>query len=36
MTNRQGHSPTEESNEQVYLFFEQVLKPPAKERPKER
>jgi dienelactone hydrolase len=26
MTNRKGHSPTEESNEQIYLFFEQVLK----------
>jgi hypothetical protein len=27
MTNRKGHSPTAESNEQLYLFFEQVLKP---------
>ena len=27
MTNRKGHSPTEESNEQLYLFFESVLKP---------
>jgi hypothetical protein len=27
MTNRQGHDPTEESNEQIYLFFEHVLKP---------
>ncbi len=27
MTNRQGHSPTVESNEQIYLFFEQFLKP---------
>ena len=27
MTNRQGHAPTEESNEQIYLFFEHVLKP---------
>ena len=27
MTNREGHSPTEESNEQVYLFFEWALKP---------
>jgi hypothetical protein len=27
MTNRQGHNPTEESNEQIYLFFEQFLKP---------
>ncbi len=26
MTNRKGHSPTEESNEQIYLFFESVLK----------
>jgi hypothetical protein len=26
MTNRQGHSPTEESNEQLYLFFELMLK----------
>ncbi len=26
MTNRQGHSPTEESNEQLYLFFEHFLK----------
>ncbi len=25
MTNRQGHSPTEESNEQLYLFFEHCL-----------
>jgi hypothetical protein len=27
MTNRKGHSPTEKSNEQIYLFFEHVLKP---------
>ena len=27
MTNREGHSPTEESNEQLYLFFERFLKP---------
>jgi len=27
MTNRKGHSPTEESNEQLYLFFEHFLKP---------
>ena len=27
MTNRPGHSPTEESNEQVYRFLEHVLKP---------
>jgi len=26
MTNRKGHSPTEESNEVIYLFFESVLK----------
>jgi hypothetical protein len=26
MTNRKGHSPTAESNEQLYLFFESVLK----------
>jgi hypothetical protein len=26
MTNRKGHSPTDESNEQVYLFFEHELK----------
>jgi pimeloyl-ACP methyl ester carboxylesterase len=26
MTNRQGHGPTEESNEQLYLFFEHFLK----------
>jgi len=26
MTNRKGHSPTEESNELLYLFFEHVLK----------
>jgi len=26
MTNRQGHSPTAESNEQVYEFFEYFLK----------
>lgn len=25
MTNREGHSPTEESNEQMYLFFEYFL-----------
>ena len=25
MTNRDGHSPTEESNEQLYLFFEHFL-----------
>jgi len=27
MTNRKGHSPTAESNEQLYEFFEAVLKP---------
>jgi hypothetical protein len=27
MTNRKGHTPTDESNEQLYLFFEHVLKP---------
>jgi hypothetical protein len=26
MTNREGHSPTIESNEQIYLFFERVLR----------
>ena len=26
MTNRQGHSPTEESNEQLYAFMEHFLK----------
>jgi hypothetical protein len=26
MTNRKGHSPTAESNEQIYLFFEYFLK----------
>ncbi|MGI6456607.1 MAG: prolyl oligopeptidase family serine peptidase [bacterium] len=26
MTNREGHSPTPESNEQIYLFFEHFLK----------
>ena len=30
MTNRMGHSPTEESNEQLCLFFESVLKPRTK------
>ncbi|MBI3876393.1 MAG: prolyl oligopeptidase family serine peptidase [Verrucomicrobia bacterium] len=28
MTNRPAHSPTEESNEQIYAFFEHFLKPP--------
>jgi dienelactone hydrolase len=27
MTNRKGHSPTSESNEQIYLFLEHFLKP---------
>lgn len=27
MTNRKGHTPTEESNEQLYAFFEHCLKP---------
>ena len=27
MTNRDGHTPTAESNEQLYLFFEYFLKP---------
>jgi dienelactone hydrolase len=27
MTNRKGHSPTTESNEQIYLFLEHFLKP---------
>jgi dienelactone hydrolase len=27
MTNRKGHSPTAESNEQIYLFLEHFLKP---------
>jgi len=27
MTNREGHSPTTESNEQIYLFLEHFLKP---------
>jgi hypothetical protein len=29
MTNRKGHLPTDEANEQVYRFFEHVLKPAA-------
>jgi dienelactone hydrolase len=28
MTNRGGHAPTDESNEQIYLFFEHFLKVP--------
>ena len=27
MTNRPTHAPTEESNEQLYLFFDRFLKP---------
>jgi hypothetical protein len=30
MTNRKGHSPTAESNEQIYRFFEHFLKPGAR------
>ena len=30
MTNRPGHTPTLESNEQLYAFFDRFLKPPAK------
>ena len=26
MTNRRGHSPTAESNDQIYAFFERFLK----------
>ena len=33
MTNRRGHSPTEESNEQLYLFFEHFLKHGKADRP---
>lgn len=29
MTNRDGHTPTEESNAQLYAFFERVLKEPG-------
>ncbi len=32
MTNRKGHAPTKESNEQIYLFFEHVLKPDKADR----
>jgi hypothetical protein len=31
MTNRKTHDPTPESNEQIYLFFEQFLKPAEKQ-----
>ncbi len=34
MTNRKGHSPTEESNEQIYLFFEHFLKQGSSDTPK--
>jgi dienelactone hydrolase len=34
MTNREGHTPTPESNEQLYLFFEHFLKPAAAAVPK--
>jgi len=34
MTNRPAHPPTEESNEQIYLFFEHFLKPA--DHPEER
>lgn len=34
MTNRPAHSPTEASNEQIYLFFEHFLRPT--DHPKER
>jgi hypothetical protein len=27
MTNRKGHAPTAETNEQMYLFFEPFLQP---------
>jgi pimeloyl-ACP methyl ester carboxylesterase len=33
MTNRAGHDPTAESNEQIYQFLEYVLKPERKETP---
>ena len=40
MTNRPGHAPTIESNEQLYLFLEHVLKPAregvVKDRPEGR
>jgi hypothetical protein len=32
LTSRKGHNPTEESNEQIYLFFEQVLRPGKSDR----
>lgn len=36
MTNREGHSPTEESNDQLYLFFEYFLKPDPPTYPQNR
>ena len=35
MTNRRGHSPTPESNEQIYRFFERFLMPEKESKPKE-
>jgi dienelactone hydrolase len=35
MTNRKMHDPTEESNEQIYAFFEHFLKPAGKRSPGE-
>ena len=32
MTNRKGHSTTQESNEQIYLFFEHFLSPASKQQ----
>jgi hypothetical protein len=34
MTNRKGHSPTDESNEQLDLFFEYALKQGQSPAPK--
>jgi hypothetical protein len=36
MTNRKGHAPTAESNEQIYRFFELVLKPAPTSKPGEQ
>lgn len=33
MTNRAGHDPTAESNEQIYQFLEYVLKPQSRKKP---
>lgn len=33
LTSRKDHTPTPESNEQIYLFFEYFLKPPSKGSP---